>query len=103
MNDHENPTALWVHLKHLKCDQFGLGADVFVGQTDNELCPVAVTLTYFVRRGGAPGPLFIDKQHHPLTKARLVARIRGVLEMAGYPTAQFARHSFRISTYHVTS
>ena len=96
VNNRENPTALRVHLKHSKCDQFGRGADVFVGRTDNELCPVAAVLTYFAQRGGTPGPLFIDRRHRPLTKASFVARIRGVLEAAGYPAAQFAGHSFRI-------
>ena len=43
-----------------------------------------------------PGPLFTDKQHRPLMKARFVTRIRMVLETAGYPSAQFAGNSFWI-------
>ena len=38
----------------------------------------------------------MDEQCCPLTKVRFVARIRAVLETVGYPSAQFAGHSFQI-------
>ena len=50
--------------------------------------------------GSSSGPLFVDTQKQPLTKARFVTRIRGILEEAeaGYPSRQFAGDSFRIKT-----
>ena len=96
VNSHENPTAVRIHLKQSKCDQFGWEADVIVGWTNDNLCLVAAILTYFTERGGTPNPLFTNKQCRPLTKVRSVARIRALLEIAGYPSAQFVGHSFRI-------
>ena len=55
VNSHKNPTALRVHLKQSNWDQYGRGADVFVGRT-NDLCLVVVILAYFTGRGGTPGP-----------------------------------------------
>ena len=95
-NSRENPAILRIHLKRSKCDQFGRGTDVFVGRTNNELCPVAALLAYLAERGSRPGPLFTDARQQPLLKAKFVDRIRDVLEAAGYPSQQFAGHSFRI-------
>ena len=69
---------------------------MFVGRTNDDLCPVAGILAYFTGRGCTPGPLFTDEQYRPLMKVRFVARIRGLLETAGYPAVQFSGHSFRI-------
>ena len=59
---------------------------------------MAAILSYLAVRGSTPGPLFLDVQRQPLLKARFVARIRGIIEEAGYPAQQFAGHSFRIGT-----
>ena len=96
INNAHQPTMLKIHLKRSKCDQFGRGTDVFVGRTTDEICPVAATLAYFAVRGGTEGPLFIDAQRKPLTKAKFVGRIRDILGEAGYAAYQFAGHSFRI-------
>ena len=92
----ETPSVLRIHLKRSKCDQFGRGADVLVGRTGDELCPVAAVLAYLAIRGSTPGPLFIDAENRPLLKARFVDRIRAILDATGYPSDQFAGHSFRI-------
>ena len=82
IDDCDEPTAIRIHLKQSKCDQFGRGVDVFVGRTGNEVCPVAAVLAYLAVRGSMAGPLFIDTQQQPLTKPRFVARIRSILEDA---------------------
>ena len=69
---------LRIHLNRSKCDQFGRGADIFVGRTGNELCPVAAALAFLAVRGGAPGPLFTDAGQQPLRKAKFVATIREI-------------------------
>ena len=53
-----NPTAIRVHLKQSKCDQFGQGVNVFVGRTNMPVCPVAAVLAYIAVRGAAEGPFF---------------------------------------------
>ena len=92
----ESPSVLQIHLKRSKCDQFGGVADVLVGQTGEELCPVAAVLAYLATRGSAPGLLFTNTENRPLLKARFVDRVRGLLDEIGYPSNQFAGHSFRI-------
>ena len=59
---------------------------------------MAALLAYLVVRGSSPGPLFLDVQGQPFLKAKFIARIRDIIEPAGYPTWQFAWHSFRIGT-----
>ena len=43
-----------------------------------------------------PRPALIDSHQRPLTKSKFVTRIRSILDELGYPSQQFAGHSFRI-------
>ena len=52
------PTRLKVHLKVSKCDWFGQGVNVFIGHTEDDLCPVVAVLNYIAQRGDQPGPFF---------------------------------------------
>ena len=67
-----------------------------MGPMGDELCPVAAVLAYLATRGSDPGLLFTDTKKRPLLKARFVDCIRGILDVTGYPSNQFAGHSFRI-------
>ena len=53
-----NPTVVKVQIKASKTDQFRKGVAVFVGRTDNNLCPVAAILAYIARRGTESGFFF---------------------------------------------
>ncbi len=72
----EEPKLLRVKLKTSKTDPFRVGVEIFVGRTDNELCPVAAVLAYMAMRGSGPGPLFKFCDGSPLTRAKLVAEVR---------------------------
>ena len=87
-----------IHLKKVKCNQFGQGADIIVGLTNNKLCPVAALSSFMAARRTlpGPGPFFMDKEGTPLIKARFVEEIREVLKAIGLPQGQYAGHSFRI-------
>ena len=61
MDSRENPVVLKIHLKRSKTDQFGTGANIVLGRTGCELCPVAALLGYVVQRGTTPGPLFLNR------------------------------------------
>ena len=50
VNDPAAPMMLKIHQRRSKCDQFGKGVDVFVGQSGNELC---LSVAYSVVRGNA--------------------------------------------------
>ena len=83
-------------LKQSKTDQLGQGADVVVGRTGLDLCPVTAILSYLASRGESPGPLFLTAARAPLTKPEFVAEFRRVLDAMGLPAQEYAGHSFRI-------
>ena len=73
-----------IHLKTSKCDQFGQGADVVVGVTGTDICPVSALSQYLV---GRQGPFFLDEDGKPLTKPDFVRRLSasGYTPVAGHP------------------
>ena len=42
--------------------------DVYLGQVNSPLCPVAAVVAYMAGRGARPGPFFIAEDGTPLTK-----------------------------------
>ena len=94
-NNHD-PKVVRVVLKYSKTDQLRKGAEIFIGKTDNIVCPIAAVVAYMVVRGNQPGPFFKFKDGQPLTKASFVRHVRLALQKAGLPYNEFAGHSFRI-------
>ena len=92
----DNPRVVRIHLKRSKCDQFGKGADIFLGRVDTPICPVAALLGYMAASGDKPGPFFRKVDGQVVTKAWFVDQIRLTLETLGFPQRQYAGHSFRI-------
>ena len=92
----QSPQMVRFHLKQSKTDPSGRGADIVLGKTGMDLCPVAAVLTYTMARGTHQGPFFITSAKLPLTKSEFVAAIRKVLVGLGLPDQQYAGHSFRI-------
>ena len=78
------PTMLKIHLKASKTDVTRQGIDLYVGQTKNSLCPVVAMLRYLVAQGMDEGPLFRLEDGTPLTRPRLVAKLKVVLQQAGW-------------------
>lgn len=91
---HLAPRMVQVHLRRSKSDQFGAGADVVVGQTDSELCPVQAVLDYVHKRGSSMGPFFIIGNGGVVTKSWFISQL--CRWAVGLPQDQFAGHSFRI-------
>ena len=91
-----NPKQLQVRLKRSKTDQLGEGTTVCVGKTGEELCPVAATLSWMVKRGNAGGPLFHYADGAPLTQQRFVVEVRKALLSIGEDPQRYGGHSFRI-------
>ena len=57
-----------LYIKQSKTDTTGEGAQVVLGLTGKEVCPVKALLPYMVIRGVQPGPLLITAQNHYLTQ-----------------------------------
>ena len=91
----QNPRLLRVRLKESKTDPFRKGIDVFVGRTEDDLCPVAAVLKYMVKRKKGPGPFFRFCNGQPLTRPRLVIEVKRALTRAGVNSDHYSGHSFR--------
>jgi hypothetical protein len=91
-----SPSYLEVRIKCSKTDPFRKGVSVYLGRTDDGLCPVAAILSYMVQRGPAPGPFFVYGNGRYLTRERFVAALRQALTAAGIKGSEYAGHSFRI-------
>ena len=96
VDNRTNPRMIQIHLKTSKCDQFGQGADVIVGVTGVDICPVSALSQYMGSRGSTQGPFFLNAAGEVLTKPAFVSQIRDILQSMGIPAHQFAGHSFRI-------
>lgn len=96
VDSRDSPSTVRIVLKQSKTDPFRRGAEVFLGRTDNDLCPVAALLCYLARRGAAPGPLFRLEDGTPLSRPLLVARLRQALLAIGLNCNLYAGHSLRI-------
>ena len=94
MDDSENPSLLQVHLKISKMDQLRKGTDIYVGKTDDDICPVATVLAFLAVRGQTPGLLFICHDSKPYTKDWFIPKLRSALETTGRNAKNFAGHSF---------
>ena len=65
----QSPNKLKIRIKASKTDPFRQGVNIYIGKTNNSLCPVSALLNYLIMRGTAPGLLFRFKNGSPLTKA----------------------------------
>ena len=70
---------------------------VYLGRTDNNLCPVAAVVAYLaLRHKLGAGPFFKFQSGTALTRASFVDRVRKALKEAGMDADKFSGHSFRI-------
>ena len=91
-----SPSTMEIRIKASKTDPFRKGVSIFIGRTDNALCPVAAMLAYVAMRGGDQGPLFRQSDGQPLTRTFLVTALRAGLAASGIDQSKYCGHSFRI-------
>ena len=99
VDSRQNPPLMRVRLKQSKTNPFRQSVDIHLGRTDSALCPITVMLAYLARRGQEAGPLFLASNGTPLSKQRLVTKVRAALEAGGEGGFQpdgYSGHSFRI-------
>ena len=71
VDDPSNPKAVCLNLKQSKTDPFRKGVKVYIGATDNHLCPVAALMAYLaIRDRDLSSPLFKFHNNEPLTRDR---------------------------------
>ena len=59
VDQHNNPSIVRIRLKQSKTDPLRRGVNVFLGQTNADLCPVTAILAYVALRPQLEGPLFV--------------------------------------------
>lgn len=96
VDNHASPRMVQVHLKKSKCDQVGASADVILGISGRDLCPVKAILAYIDLGGPQPGAFFVNASNRPVAKVWFVEQIQEVLESVGASQSQYSGHSFRI-------
>lgn len=96
LNSRSNPSVVRVHIKASKTDPFRQGVYVYLGRTDNELCPVAAVAAYLAVRGGLSGSFFRFSSGTPLSRELLVKHMRAALLSYGMDVSKYSGHSFRI-------
>ena len=72
-----------------------MGINIFIGKTDNSLCPVAAALSYMVERGVDPGPFFRFQDGKPLTRMRFVSKVKEAFTAVGIDYTAYSGRSFR--------
>ena len=80
-----------IRIKKSKTDPFRQGVTIRIGVLDHHLCPVHALVRYLLRRGPAPGPLFIFQNGQYLTRSRIL----DVLTSSLPHVPHINTHSFR--------
>ena len=96
VNSRDCPTVVRVQIKASKTDPFRKGVTLFLGRTNNRLCPVAAITAYLAPRGPEPGPLFRFENGSYLTRESFVRKVRAVMLEAGLEAQRYSGHSFRV-------
>ena len=68
---------------------------MYLGRTDNDLCPVVALLAYIALRGVELGPLFRFQNNSLLTREALVREVRAALQRAGVDPTSYSGQTFR--------
>ena len=84
VDSRSSPSHVVVFLKRSKNYPFCVGTSVHLGATGQHLCPVAALLGYLAIRPAVAGPLFVFHDGTTLSKPRLIASLRRVLQEVGW-------------------
>lgn len=63
----QEPTSVQIRIKKSKTDPFWMGHSITIGQTKDELCPIAALISYHATRSRNSGAIFHFKDDSPLT------------------------------------
>ena len=92
----KNPQISCVQLKQSKTDSFRSGVSIYLGRTNQQLCPVAAVLAYMAICLPTPGPLFIFRDGSYLSRDHLVTRLCQGLQAVNIDPPHFSGQSFHI-------
>lgn len=96
VDSRSSPRTIQIKIKQSKTDPFRQGVYIYLGKTDQDVCPVAAIIPYLAIRSGNPGPLFILEDGRMLTRQIFKSAIDSVLLEIPLKKECFNTHSFRI-------
>ena len=96
LDSHQDPSVVRVHIKQSKTDPFRRGVFIYLGKTENDLCPVAALSAFLVVRGSEAGPFFRFSSGRPLSREVFVRKVCEALGPWGIDEKKYSGHSFRI-------
>jgi len=73
------PSVIKLTIRQSETNPLCKGADLYLGKTEADLCPVLAILPYLVVRGPSPGALFILADGKPLTYHYLTTFLSAIL------------------------
>ena len=85
-----------LHIKQSKTDPFRNVADIYLGRTHHNVCPVEAILPYLAITGKQPGPLFVLADNTMLTRAIFASALKSILSELDLNAHLYNTHSFRI-------
>ena len=96
--DDKTSSLIRVTIKQSKTDPFRKGVHLFLGRTDNPICPVTAILPYLTACGNTAGQLFTQKKAVCSLGNTSATSFQGYcrLQAAGLPAGQYNTHNFCI-------
>ncbi len=79
LDSHTKLSLIRLRIKQSKTDPIRKGADIFLGATAANICPMKALLHYIAVRSPTPGPLFVFQSGTPLTRKALVSHMQSML------------------------
>ncbi len=91
--------SVTIHLKTSKTDTSGLGTDVYLFNTGQDLCPVTYVLAYLKVISsmgmGPQEPFFIMPDRSAMTRSKYLEMLHHVLKKIGIDPSGYSGHSLR--------
>ena len=96
LDNRDNPRFLRVHIKQSKTDPFHRGVEIYLGATNDSICPLNGILPYLALRSKRDGPLFIFPDCRGLTCQSFSSILGDLLNELNVDSTHYNTHSFRI-------
>lgn len=81
---------------HPTLAQVNTGVLIYLGRTNCDLCPVAALVAYHAIRDSGAGPFFRFREGTPLSREKMVERLREHLAEVGVDLTKISGRNFRI-------
>jgi len=96
IDSRDSLNLLQVTIKQSKTDPFRRGIHLYMGATNDRICPARAILSYLAERGGQVGPLFMTEEGKGLTRQMFYSALNTLLSQLKLNCKHYNTYSFRI-------